>query len=186
MDRALVESAQHGDEDAFAALMSMNGDRLMAIAYRILRDVSQAEDAVQETIVAAWRDLPDLRDPDRFPGWLYRVLVRACYAQAKHTRRWNAGVRVLISEPSDASNALMSVDDRDQLDRAFRRLPPEQRAIVVLHHYLGWGQAEVAAMLDIPLGTVKSRLHYATLALRAAVEADSRTTTTATSEERLA
>jgi RNA polymerase sigma-70 factor, ECF subfamily len=186
VDRALVESAQHGDEDAFAALMSMNGDRLMAIAYRILRDVNQAEDAVQETIVAAWRDLPDLRDPDRFPGWLYRVLVHACYAQARHTRRWNAGVRVLTSEPSDPSSELMSVDDRDQLDRAFRRLPPEQRAIVVLHHYLGWGQAEVAEMLDVPLGTVKSRLHYATLALRAAVEADSRTTSTATTEERLA
>jgi len=135
VDRALVESAQHGDEDAFAALMSMNGDRLTAIAYRILRDVGQAEDAVQEAIVAAWRDLPDLRDPDRFPGWLYRVLVHACYAQARHTRRWNAGVRVLTSEPSDPSSGLRSVDDRDQLDRAFRRLPPEQRAIVVMHHY---------------------------------------------------
>lgn len=186
MDRALVQAAQHGDEDAFAALIRMNGDRLMAVAYRILQDVGQAEDAVQETIVAAWRDLPDLRDPDRFSGWLYRVLVHACYAQVRHARRWRANEHVLSSEPSHPFDELVSVDDRDQLNRAFRRLPPEQRAIIVLHHYLGWRQAELAARLDIPLGTVKSRLHSATLALRAAVEADSRTSSIATSEERLA
>jgi RNA polymerase sigma-70 factor, ECF subfamily len=186
VNRALVESAQRGDEEAFAALMYASGDRLMAVAYRILQDGAQAEDAVQDAIVTAWRELPDLRDPDRFQGWLYRVLVHACYTQAKRTRRWNAGLRMLTSEPSYQSDELTSVDDRDELDRAFRRLPPEQRAIVVLHHYLGWHQAEVAAMLDVPLGTVKSRLHYATAALRAAMEADARTTSIVPREERLA
>ena len=171
----LVERAQGGDEDAFGALVDEDGGRLFAIAYRILRDVDQAEDAVQVALVNAWRDLPTLRDPARFEAWLTRILVRACYAEAGRGRRWNANMRVLpIDIPT--SDPTSSVADRDRLDRGFRRLPTDQRAIVVLHHYLGWSQAEIAASLDIPLGTVKSRLFYATSALRAAIEADDRAT----------
>jgi RNA polymerase sigma-70 factor (ECF subfamily) len=175
VDRTLVELAISGDEDAYAGLMAIAGDRLVAIAYRILRDVDQAEDAVQVALVNAWRDLPTLRDPARFEAWLTRILVRACYAEAGRGRRWKANMRVLpIDIPT--SDPTSSVADRDRLDRGFRRLPTDQRAIVVLHHYLGWSQAEIAASLDVPLGTVKSRLFYATNALRAAIEADDRAT----------
>jgi RNA polymerase sigma-70 factor (ECF subfamily) len=179
VERALVELARDGDEEAFASLIRMAGDRLMAVAFRILRDVDRAEDAVQQAIVTAWRELPALRDPDRFDAWLYRVLVNACYLEARRTRRWDANVRVLTPDMSSGSSAaFLSVEDRDELDRAFRRLPPEQRAVFVLHHHLGMRHAEIAETLDVPVGTVKSRIHYASATLRAAIEADSRTTST--------
>ena len=176
MERALVELARGGDEEAFASLIRMAGDRLMAIAFRILRDADRAEDAVQQAIVTAWRELPALRDPDRFGGWLYRVLVNACYVEARRTRRWDANVRLLTPDVVDSSpDELLSVEDRDELERAFRRLPPEQRAAFVLHHYAGMRLTDIGEALEIPVGTVKSRLHYATAALRAAIEADART-----------
>jgi RNA polymerase sigma-70 factor (ECF subfamily) len=183
--RALVELARGGDEEAFASLIRMAGDRLMAIAFRILRDTDRAEDAVQQAIVTAWRELPALRDPDRFGGWLYRVLVHACYVEARRTRRWDANVRLLTSDmPSGSPDAFLSVEDRDELERAFRRLPTEQRAVFVLHHYLGMRLAEIAETLDVPVGTVKSRIHYASATLRAAIEADARTSPTASTGER--
>src|SRR5262245_41245090 len=165
----------------------MAGDRLMAVAFRILRDTDRAQDAVQQAIVAAWRDLPTLRDPDRFSGWLYRVLVNACYVEARRTRRWDANVRVLVIDTaSESSDELLSVEDRDELERAFRRLPPEQRAVFVLHHYAGMRLTDIGDALEIPVGTVKSRLHYATAGLRAAIEADSRTPGETRKGERLA
>lgn len=176
MDRTLVDLAIQGDEDAYAGLMAMAGDRLIAIAYRILRDLDRAEDAVQNTLVNAWRDLPTLHDPDRFEAWLTRILVRACYAEAGRSRRWTARLRVLPIDVPSSSDELATVADRDRLDRGFRRLPTDQRAIVVLHHYLGWSQPEIARALEIPIGTVKSRLFYATRALRAAIDADDRAT----------
>jgi RNA polymerase sigma-70 factor (ECF subfamily) len=183
VERALVELARDGDEEAFASLIRMAGDRLMAIAFRILRDVDRAEDAVQQAIVTAWRELPALRDPDRFDGWLYRVLVNACYVEARKTRRWDANVRLLTPDmTSGSSDAFLSVEDRDELERAFRRLPPQQRAVFVLHHYLGMRHAEIAETLDVPVGTVKSRIHYASATLRAAIEADARTPTASTGE----
>ncbi len=168
----LVERARAGDEEAFASLARGAGDRLLAIAYRILRDLALAEDAVQQTLVLAWRELPSLRDVDRFDAWLRRLLVHACYREARRGRRWAANVRVLpISEPSAHDAGLASVVARDQLERGFRRLPADQRAVFVFHHYLGLTLPEVADELGVPLGTVKSRLHYATNSLRAALEA---------------
>jgi len=177
VDRTLVELAIKGDEDAYAGLMAMAGDRLIAIAYRILRDLDRAEDAVQVALVNAWRDLSTLRDPDRFEAWLTRILVRACYVEADRSRRWTARMRVLPIDLPISSDEISTVADRDRLDRGFRRLPTDQRAIVVLHHYLGWSQPEIAQALDLPLGTVKSRLFYATRALRAAIEAADRAST---------
>jgi RNA polymerase sigma-70 factor (ECF subfamily) len=171
----------NGDEEAYAGLMAMVGDRLLAIAYRILRDLHLAEEAVQITLISAWRDLPSLRDPTRFDAWITRLLVRACYGEAKRQRRWNAHVRELPIDGPEDPDSTMSVVDRDQLDRGFRRLAPDQRAIFILHHYVGWTQVEIARNLEIPVGTVKSRLHYATQTLRAALEADSRTVTSAES-----
>ena len=183
MHDALVDLARRGDEEAFADLAAAVGDRLMAIAYRILRDVDRAEDAVQQTLVTAWRELPSLRDDSRFDAWLRRILVHACYAEARRRRRWAANVRVLPTDGSDGRDDMAAVLDRDRLERAFRRLSTEQSAIFVPHHYVGLTLAEVADELGVPLGTVKSRLHYATQALRAAIDADSRT---APSTERLA
>ena len=179
MDRTLVLRAIQGDEDAYASLMTMAGDRLLAIAFRILRDLQSAEDAVQVALVSAWRDLPSLRDPDRFEAWLTRLLIRACYAEARRRRRWSVRMRVLPLDGPEGPDPTLSIADRDQLDRGFQRLPVDQRAIFILHHYLGWTHAEIAQTLDIPVGTVKSRLYYATQTLRAALEADARTVTSA-------
>jgi RNA polymerase sigma-70 factor (ECF subfamily) len=179
---ALVERARAGDEEAFASLARAAGDRLLAIAYRILRDLGLAEDAVQQTLVLAWRELPTLRDVDRFDAWLRRLLVNACYREARRGRRWATNVWVLPVDQPARTDEYDSVVERDQLDRGFRRLPPEQRAVFVFHHYLGLTLREVAAELGVPLGTVKSRLHYATNTLRAALEADLRLATGASRE----
>lgn len=175
MLRTLVDRARDGDEEAFAALTGALGDRCMAIAYRILRDVDLAEDAVQTSFVSAWRDLPALRDPDRFEAWLHRLLVRACYAEARRGRQRAANLFPIHAEDATVARDFRSIHDRDQLERGFRRLPAEQRAVLVFHHYLGLTMPEVADRLGIPVGTAKSRLHYATAAMRAVLEADART-----------
>ncbi|OGO58893.1 MAG: hypothetical protein A2V85_12135 [Chloroflexi bacterium RBG_16_72_14] len=174
MDRDLVEQARHGDREAFAILARTHGDRLMAIAQRILRDVGRAEDAVQQALVIAWRELPGLRDPDRFDAWLQRLLVNASYAEARRSRAWNANVRLLPVDGPAGPDEGQSLDNRDRLERGFRRLPPDQRAILVFTHYLGLSPTEIAERLGIPVGTANSRLHYAHRAMRAAIEADER------------
>jgi RNA polymerase sigma-70 factor, ECF subfamily len=173
--RDLVEQAQRGDRDAFGALVHVISDRMYAIAVRILRDPDLAEDALQGALVAAWRTLPALRDPDRFEAWSRRILVHACYAEARRRRAWAANVRVLPIDGPAGPDTTVSIDDRDALDRAFRRLTVEHRAVFVLHHHLGLPLVEIAESLGIPQGTARSRLHYATRVLRAAIDADART-----------
>lgn len=173
--RELVELASHGDREAFSALAASVVDHLYATAVLILRDHSLADDATQETIVRAWRDLRSLRDPDRFDAWLRRLLVNACHDEGRRQRARRPEISLLpIHEPAvgDSSAALA---DRDALDRGFRRLTPEHRTAMVLHHYVGLSLPEVADAVGVPLGTVKSRVHHATQALRAALEADART-----------
>ena len=177
MDRDLVEAARNGDREAYVDLIRVRTDRLFAIAQRILRDIDRAEDALQDALVIAWRDLKGLRDPDRFDAWLQRLLINVCIAQAARERRRTANLRVLpVDDGPAAPDELLSIGDRDQLDRGFRRLPPEQRAILVLHHFLGYAPSEIAETLGIPAGTARSRLHHAHRAMRAALEADARTT----------
>jgi RNA polymerase sigma-70 factor, ECF subfamily len=170
----LVERARAGDHGAFRALIDLQSDRCYAVAYRILRDLERAQDAVQQTFLDAWRDLPQLRDPHRFEPWLHRLLVRACYAEARRFRGWSGHTRVIEVDPPIEGDFTSGVADRDAIDRAFRRLSPEQRAVMVLHHYLGMPLAAIADATGVPVGTVKSRIHHATRVLRAAVEADNR------------
>jgi RNA polymerase sigma-70 factor (ECF subfamily) len=173
--RALVDRAKQGDREAFDALAREVGDRCLAIAHRILRDADLAEDAVQTALIVAWREVRTLRDAERFEPWLHRILTNECYAEARRSRRWSADLRILHIDIQPETAGILTVNDRDQLERGFRRLTLEQRAVLVFHHYLGLSQAEVAVHLDIPVGTVKSRLHHATTALRASLEADART-----------
>jgi RNA polymerase sigma-70 factor, ECF subfamily len=174
MDRDLVERARHGDKDAFGVLALEHGDWLFAVAQRILRDYDRSEDAVQQALVIAWRELPTLRDPDRFEPWLRKVMVRVCYEEGKRAHRWASTVVTLLPDEPSRRDDIISLADRDQLERGFRRLPPEQRALLVMHHYLGLPPADLAETLGIPAGTARSRLHYAHRAMRAALEADAR------------
>ena len=171
MDPILVERARKGDRDAFAGLVHQVSDRLYAIAFRILRDTGLAEDALQSALVSAWRQLPHLRDVDRFDAWLHKVLVNACYVEVRRNRRWAANVHVLPDFQGGTSDETRRIADLDELERAFRRLPLDQRAVFVLHHYVGLTLAEIAESLGIPAGTARSRLHYATRALRTAIVA---------------
>jgi RNA polymerase sigma-70 factor (ECF subfamily) len=174
MNADLVERAGGGDQEAFAVLAAQHVDGCYALAYRILRDPQRAQDATQQALIGAWRDLPTLRDRGRFQAWLHRLVVNACYVDFRTHRRWTARVRLIPTDRSSAPDLAVSVADRDELERGFRRLSPEHRAVVVFHHYLGYPLTEIAETLGIPVGTVRSRLHYATRQLRAALEADAR------------
>ena len=180
MQRDLVVRARNGDHDAFTALAAAAFDRLHRTARLILRSDDRASDAVQESLVAAWLHIRAVRDPDRFDAWLHRLLVHACYREARRDRQREV-VEIQMTAPDTRGDA--DVQDRtamrDQLERGFRRLTPEQRAVLVVHHYLGLPDAEAALVLDLAVGTFKSRLHRASAALRAALEADDRPPTVA-------
>lgn len=180
---ALVEQAKRGDREAFDALARLTGDRCMAIAFRILRDFDLADDAVQAALLTAWCEIRSLRDPARFEPWLHRILTHACYTEARRRTRWSQAIRLLPTEPVHGPDATLDVERRDQLERGFRRLTVEQRTVLVFHHYLDLPLPEIAERLGVPLGTVKSRMHHARQALRAALEAEARN---APSQERLA
>lgn len=180
----LVERAMRGDRDAFTSIAASSADRCYALAYRILRDPHRAQDATQQALLGAWRDLPTLRDPDRFDAWLHRLVVHACYVEARAERRWVARVRVLPIERDIAPDVARSVAARDELESAFRQLSPEHRAVVVLHHHLGYSLAEIADSLGIPAGTARSRLHHAVHRLRLVLNATDRQGVA--SEERMA
>ena len=170
MDRLLVERARAGDRDAFAGVVHLVSDSLFAVAYRILRDTGLAEDALQNALISAWKQLPHLREAERFEAWLHRILVHACYAESRRGRQFVANVGVLDLLASSAPDTAGAVVDRDELERAFLRIPLDQRAVFVLHHHLGLSLVEVAETLGIPAGTARSRLHYATRALRTVIQ----------------
>jgi RNA polymerase sigma-70 factor (ECF subfamily) len=181
----LVERARHGDREAFGVLAAGAIDRLYAIARLILRDAELAEDATQDALIRAWRDLPTLRDVERFDAWLYRLIVRASADIGRHRRRWRAEVSLLPHEPSEPDR-VSALADRDLIERGLRRLTDGQQSILVLHFYVGLSPSETAGALDIPVGTAKSRLHYAIEALRAAMAADERSSVEAMREGRMA
>jgi RNA polymerase sigma-70 factor, ECF subfamily len=175
MQRDLVERAMSGDHDAFSELAGVAVGRLLVIARLVLRDEAAAEDATQEALVAAWRNIHGLRDPDRFDAWLHRLVINACHREAR--RRRSRGAREVhvpafdAPEPDETGRLL----DRDQLDRGFERLDVDHRAVIVLYYYVGLRPEEAAETLGLPVGTVRSRLHRAMQQMRAALEADART-----------
>jgi RNA polymerase sigma-70 factor, ECF subfamily len=172
MEPELVTRAQRGDDEAFSRIANVMRWRLQARARGILRDDDLAEDATQQALLAIWRDLPQLRDPQRFDAWSYRLLVRACYAERRRSRqaRIVTPSRYAPVQPDSSG----SVADRDELDRGIRRLSADHRAVVVMHHGLDWSTARIANQLGVPVGTVRSRLHHALRGLRAALDADAR------------
>ena len=174
MDRDLVVRAKEGDRDAFTRLVVGRIARLDGAARLITRDPERAKDAVQETFARAWRDLPMLRDADRFDAWLRRLLMNACIDELRHARQRAFEVELTELHHPPVSDAALSVGDREALDRAFRRLDAEGRAVIVLRYYLDLPVPEIAAAVRLPEGTVKSRLSRARSTLRAALDADSR------------
>ena len=167
--------ARSGDRDAFELLVRANFDKLYAVARRMMTDASDAEDATQDAFLRGWRDIPRLRDPDEFDHWQLRLLVNACYdlLRRRQRRALHTTVRALpdvgvVSEPDFL--------ERERLGRAFAKLSPDHRSVLVLHFYRDMPAAEIATVLDVPVGTVNSRLHYGTRVLRAELEADERRT----------
>jgi len=167
--RGLVVRAREGDHDAFTALVDLTVARLDSAARLILRDPELARDAVQETFIRAWRDLPGLRDPDRFDAWLHRIAANTCLELARRRRRRVIEVEIEPLTMASDVDVAGSVADRELLDRALGRLSPEHRAVIVLHYFLGMPMPAVATALAIPLGTAQSRLHYALVGMRSSV-----------------
>jgi RNA polymerase sigma-70 factor, ECF subfamily len=170
--RALVERARHGDHEAFAALVDGSLARLDAAARLIVRDPELARDAVQDGFIRAWRDLPGLRDPDRFDAWLRRLIVHSCLDLLRRRRRRAQEVELKSIHSPIASDPSGALADREEVDLALRRLDPSHRAVVAMHYLLGMPLTDVAASLGIPIGTAKSRLHYALGALRVQASAE--------------
>jgi RNA polymerase sigma-70 factor (ECF subfamily) len=170
----MVERARRGDRVAFETVARESADRMYAIAYQITRDADRADDAVQQALIAMWTDLPSLRDAARFESWTYRLVTRACLQDLRRRRREN--VMPLSVDPNLAGRDDIAAATalRDQLDQALGALTPDHRGIVVLRHLAGLTIDEIAEVLSIPRGTVASRLHHATRALRAAIEAGER------------
>lgn len=174
MDPELVIMAQHGDQEAFKTLATIAHPRLYRVALGVLGDAGTADDATQQALVAIWRDLPSLHDPHRFDGWSYRLLVHACYAEAKRRPRWLPEAAIDESHEPIARDVYTDIVDRDQLERGLLRLSVEHRAVIVLRYMLDLPLDQVAEALDVSVGTVASRLNRALTALRAALDADAR------------
>ena len=174
MDVEVVVRAQAGDQDAFTDIATALYSRLHRVAQSLLSDIGLAEDATQHTVLEMWRTLPQLRDPAKLEAWAHRILVNACRREGRKAKRWITALTPAPEEDPRATSSFSAVAHRDQLERAFRRLSPEQREVVVLHHYVSMPLREVADVLQIPTGTVHSRLNRAMTAMRAALEADDR------------
>ncbi len=181
MQAELVTRAQQGDREAFSMLASGVSARLYATARLILHQPDRAEDAVQDTLVEAWRDIRGLRDPERLDAWLHRLLVRACHRHARRDQRRNvAEIAVpdldegLAPGTGFAHDAAGALADRDEIERAFRRLTEDQRSLLALVYFADLSLADVSVAMGVPIGTVKSRHHRAMAALRAALAADQR------------
>lgn len=174
MDRALVIQAQSGDRGAFARLVDTEWERLRRVAFGILRDAALADDATQQALLSVWRDLPRLRDPGCYEAWVHRLLVRRCYAEARRQRRSPTSGPPLMESDAAADDDFRTVEERDELERAFEHLTVEQRTLIALHYFAGLPLNQIAEAMGVPAGTIYSRLHRSLKELRGLLEADSR------------
>jgi RNA polymerase sigma-70 factor, ECF subfamily len=174
LDTNLVQRAVDGDAEAFSAVLRSQVDHMYAVAFRIVRDTTLAEDATQQAMLDMWTHLRSIRTADRYEAWSYRILVRACYREIKRRRRWNERLRALPDPVSSVDDEADALAERDRLRRCFAKIPADQRAVIVLHHYADLPVSRIAESLEIPVGTVRSRLFYGMRAMRAAVDADER------------
>jgi RNA polymerase sigma-70 factor (ECF subfamily) len=183
MDQDLVVRVQEGDQRAFEALATADYPRLFRVAHGVMGDRGLAEDVTQQALLEIWRKMRRLRDPAKYEGWSYRLIVRVCYAEAKRQPKWMSNYDLSPTEVPRAADAYGVAADRDQLERGLRRLPMDHRVVLVLRHLLGMTPEEVAATLGITRWTVYSRLERATKAMRAVLEADARAVATADRQE---
>jgi len=183
MDQDLVVRVQHGDRRAFEALATADYPRLFRVAHGVLSDRSLAEEATQQALLDIWRDIRRLRDPAKYEGWSYRLLVRVCYAEAKRQPTWTPSEDLSPADEPSAADACGVVADRDQLERGFRHLSMDHRVVLVLHYLMDMTPEEVAQALGISRWTVYSRLEAATKAMRAALEADARAVAPSTNRQ---
>jgi RNA polymerase sigma-70 factor (ECF subfamily) len=170
-----VEQARNADHDAFAALIVPQIERLRGLAGLIVRDSTRAEDAVQEALLKAWRDLPRLRDVDRLDAWLRRLLVNACHDVGRQLKRRRGETPLAPHHEPAGRDEYNLLHDRDELGRGFHRLREEERAVIALRYYLDLPTADAAAALKMRETTYRSRLHRALKTLNAALAAESRT-----------
>lgn len=180
-EERLILRARAGDAEAFESLVATRVDRCYRLAWTILGNAEDAADATQEGFVAAWRELPRLRDLSAFDGWLNRIVANA----ARMSRRHRVRLREVSVEEQDEVNEgnlgggagerraeSDQIVSNDAIARAFDRLRPAERLILVLHHVEERPVAEIARSLGIPVGTAKWRLHAARAALERALEAE--------------
>ena len=177
MDQDLVVRVQQGDQRAFEALATADHPRLYRVAYSVLGDHALAQDVTQQALLDIWRKARRLRDPAKYEGWSYRLLVRVCYAEARRQPKWQTVGNISPADEPRALDAYGVVADRDQLERGLRHLSMDHRVVLALRHLLGMTPDEVAETLGISRWTVYSRLERATKAMRAALEADDRDVT---------
>ena len=174
---------QRGDQRAFEALATADYPRLFRVAHGVLGDRDVAEDATQQALLDIWRKSRRLRDPAKYEGWSYRLLVRVCYAEARRQPRWTSSEDLPPEREPRAADAYGVVAERDQLEQGFRQLSIDHRMVLALRHLLGMTPEEIAETLDLPRSTVYSRLQAATQAMRAALEAGDRTVTATTDRQ---
>ena len=183
MNQDLIVQVQAGDQRAFDSLTLADYPRLFRVAHGILRDRAHAEDATQQAYLDIWRNIRRLRDPAKFEAWSYRLLVHACYAEAKRTPKWLPDTVLPSTHDPTAADAFGAVLDRDELEQGFRHLSVDHRVVIVLHFLLDMTLEQVAETLDVPQGTVNSRLSRALDSMRAAMGPDFLTDTSARSQQ---
>jgi RNA polymerase sigma-70 factor (ECF subfamily) len=174
LQEELVRRAKNGEHDAFESLVRPQIERLYGLAGLLLSDRGRAEDAVQEALLKAWRDLRTLREADKFGAWLRRLVVNAAHDEGRRLARRRGEVALKPQHDRASADELDGLLNRDELIRAFRHLREEERTVVALRYYLDLSTADAAATLGVREATYRSKLHRAIRTLGAALAADAR------------
>jgi RNA polymerase sigma-70 factor (ECF subfamily) len=163
-----ADDATLGAED-FSSVMVAHVDKAYRLAWAILGDDDEAQDATQEAFIKAWRNRRSLRDPDRLEAWLSRILVNSCRDRLRSRTR--SGARLVeLEDVQSAHDHVERASTRDELDRALDSLDPDHRIVVILRFWADLTVDDIAERIGVPSGTVKSRLHHSMRMLRACLE----------------